>query len=301
MARKKKTEEIENQEIFEITAPKEVVLEAVEELAEEAAPVVEASLHKPVAAEVSDEVISEAVTTEGTEAEVISEPAAPDEETASETAVETSQEEPAPTEAAESEAPAEAAQPEAEPTEATAPAESAESADSAPDIPDAEPEEPAEDDGKTHVSLSLPLEAFKQNSGSLDRLKAAISSKQTLLKKALATDDLSIQVDEEKVVFPWFTIQDERKNAEEVDAYTRLVLALARKALTQTRVSSEEKLNPDERLGMRLYLINLGFIGDEYKSARAVLMRNFSGSNAAQKFAEDFNLAMPEVHIGGKS
>ena len=128
-----------------------------------------------------------------------------------------------------------------------------------------------------------------------------IRSKQTLLKKALATDDLSIQVDEEKVVFPWFTIQDERKSAEEVDAYTRLVLALARKALTQTRVSSEEKLNPDERLGMRLYLINLGFIGDEYKSARAVLMRNFSGSNAAQKFAEDFNLAMPEVHIGGKS
>ena len=298
MARKKKAEEIENQEILEITAPEEVVLEAVEELAEEAEPLTEASLHEPVAAEVSDEEIPEAVTTEEAEAEIITGPAAPDEEAAPETAAEASQEEPAPAEAADAEAPAEANQPEAEPSEATAPAESADSAES---VPDAEPEEPAEDDGKTHVSLSLPLEAFKQNSGSLDRLKAAISSKQTLLKKALATDDLSIQVDEEKVVFPWFTIQDERKSAEEVDAYTRLVLALARKALTQTRVSSEEKLNPDERLGMRLYLINLGFIGDEYKSARAVLMRNFSGSNAAQKFAEDFNLAMPEVHIGGKS
>ena len=293
MARKKKAEEIENQKILEITPPEEVVLEAVEELAEEAASVVEASLHEPVAAEVSDEENPEAVTTEE-----IPERVAPDAEAAPETAAEPPQEEPAPTEAADAEAPAEANQPEAEPSEAEAPAESA---DSAEPVPDAEPEEPAEDDGKTHVSLSLPLEPFKKNSGSLDRLKAAISSKQTLLKKALATDNLDIQVDEEKVVFPWFTIQDESKNAEEVDAYTKLVLALARKALTQTRVSSEEKLNPDERLGMRLYLINLGFIGDEYKNARAVLMRNFSGSNAAQKFAEDFNLAMPEVHIGGKS
>lgn len=158
-----------------------------------------------------------------------------------------------------------------------------------------------EDDGKTHVSLSLPLGPFKSNFGSIDRLKAAIHSKQTLLKKALATDNLEIQIEEDRVVFPWFTVQDESKNAEEVDAYTKLVFALAKKALTQARVSSEEKLNPDERLGMRLYLINLGFIGDEYKNARAILMRNFTGNSATQKFASEFNLAMPEVYVKKES
>lgn len=217
-------------------------------------------------------------------------------------------EESAPDEAAETTEPVEATQPEAEPVEATAPAESGNTAADAPDatLPEetgegasepGKPNKPAEDDEKTHVSLSLPLEPFRVNYGSIDRLKAAIRSKQTLLKKALATDSLEIQIEGNALVFPWFTIQDESKSGEEVDAYTKLVLALAKKALTQTRVSSEEKLNPDERLGMRLYLINLGFIGDEYKSARAILMRNFSGSNTAQKFASDFHLAKPEVRI----
>ena len=253
MARKKKEETVENQEILEPTPLEEVVLESVE--------------------------------TPATEDELS--PA------------------PAPDEAAEAAEPVEATQPEAEPVEPTAPAESGDTAADAPAIPSEEigeeaepvvtppeetgesapeliePDKPTEDDGKTHVSLSLPLEPFKVNYGSIDRLKAATRSKQTLLKKALATDSLEIQIEGDSLVFPWFTIQEESKNAEEVDAYTKLVLALAKKALTQTRVSSEEKLNPDERLGMRLYLINLGFIGDEYKSARAILMRNFSGSSAA--------------------
>ena len=174
--------------------------------------------------------------------------------------------------------------------------------------PDASPEEAAlaegltetdksaEDDEKIHLSLSLPKAMFDQSLGAINRLKYAVGAKQTLLKKALATDSLEIMIEEDRVVFPWFTLSSE-DNAEEIDAYSKLVFALAKKAITQKRVNPDEKINPDERLGMRLYLINLGFIGDEYKSARAILMRNFSMSNISRtKNEADFHMEMPEVY-----
>ncbi len=199
-----------------------------------------------------------------------------------------------PTEAAETaEAPVEASTPKETITLSDAP-------DTEPEIP--EPKEPtAEEDEPTQLTLSLPKAMFDQSMGSLDRLRAAISSKQTLLKKALGTESLEFQVEEDRISFPWFTLSSGNQN-EEIDAFSKLVFALAKKAITQTRVSAEEKVNEDLRLGMRLYLINLGFVGDEYKSARAVLMRNFpTGSGGSTVRNTEFTFTMPEIHIGGKS
>lgn len=174
----------------------------------------------------------------------------------------------------------------------------ADTIDSAPNQSVASPDEPEKsDDGKIYLSLSLSKAMFDQSLGAINRLKYAIGAKQTLLKKALGMDSLEIVVEEERVVFPWFTLSSE-DNAEEINAYSKLVFALAKKAITQKRVNPDERINPDERLGMRLYLINLGFIGDEYKSARAILMRNFSASNAVRtKHETDFHMEMPEAQV----
>lgn len=173
------------------------------------------------------------------------------------------------------------------------------------DTGEAEPQEqkkensPEEaDDGLVHLTLSLPKAMFDQSLGSIDRLRAAIASKQTLLKQALATDSLEVVVDAEegRVLFPWFSFE-EKDGAGTTDAYSRLVFALAKKAITQTRVSSEEKPIDDPRQAMRLYLINLGFIGDEYKNARAVLMRNFPTTGGRQSVKNtSFTFSMPEVY-----
>ena len=135
------------------------------------------------------------------------------------------------------------------------------------------PETPVDD--KTHITLALPR--FQFTPDAITRLKAIVQSKQTLLKKALDTDVLVIQLTDDKVLFPWFT---DHGITGELDAYSKLVFAIARLAVNQRRASAEEKPNDNEKLAMRLFLIRLGFIGDEYKTARAILTRNFSGNSS---------------------
>ena len=202
-------------------------------------------------------------------------------------------------------------EPETAPVEAEAseevpvivPESEAEKAPETGDVAPAEPEEPApadspenEEDGVIHLTLSLPVPMFEQSPGSMQRLKAAIGSKQTLLKKALGTDSLDVVIEEDRVTFPWFTLSSEN-NSEEVEAYSKLVFALAKKAITQTRVDPVEKVPEDLQLGMRLYLINLQFKGDEFKTARAVLMRNFkSAGGGTSAGSTKYELTMPEVY-----
>ena len=172
----------------------------------------------------------------------------------------------------------------------------------APDEPEPsekpdEQDESRTDDGKTRLAISLPIEPFKNSHGSLQRLKDLIGSKETLLKIALGTEDLTFQTDDEKVSFPWFTLEEPGRASDEVDAYTKLIVAMARKAVTQSRVSGKERPNPDPRLAMRLFLINLGFIGDEFKSARAILLRNFKAGNSSMNFSSDFPEAFPIITV----
>lgn len=153
---------------------------------------------------------------------------------------------------------------------------------------DTEPEVP-EDDDSTKITLSFPAELFDEDA--IDRMKAIVAGKQSLLKKALDTDDLAIVVEDGKVNFPWFT---DHGIEGEVDAYSKLTYAIAKLALKQNRVlATEEKKYDDEKLAMRLFLIRLNFVGDEYKSARAILMRNFMAPPKALK--AEVNLCMPEV------
>ena len=170
------------------------------------------------------------------------------------------------------------------------------------DVAPAESEAPAPadspenaEDGVIHLTLFLPVAMFEQSPGSMQRLKAAIGSKQILLKKALGTDSLDVVIEEDRVTFPWFTLSSEN-NSEEVEAYSKLVFALAKKAITQTRVDPVEKVPEDLQRGMRLYLINLQFKGDEFKTARAVLMRNFKYAGGSPVGSTKFELTMPEVY-----
>ncbi len=150
--------------------------------------------------------------------------------------------------------------------------------------------EPVEEKEPTHVTLSFPVELFAQDA--IDRMKAIVQSKQNLLKKALGTDVLVIQTTDNKVLLPWFT---DHGLEGEVDAYSKLAFAIAKMAITQNRVTATEKQNPDEKLAMRLFLIRLGFVGDEYKTARAILMRNFNSSVSRKQAEAAINLCMPEV------
>lgn len=110
-----------------------------------------------------------------------------------------------------------------------------------------------------------------------DNLARIIASKATLLKKALGTDTLEVIQTETTLKFPWFTLHNLDGEA---DAYNRLIAAICKMAKEQRRVTAVERPTDNEKFTMRIFLIRLGFIGDDFKKARKILLRNLSGNSS---------------------
>ena len=111
----------------------------------------------------------------------------------------------------------------------------------------------------------------------MEKLEKLLEAKGKLILKALGVSTLKIEVDEEKVSFPWF---DRIPEADQVDAYTKFVTALCKMVREQKRISAKEKPNENEKYAFRCFLLRLGFIGDEFKKDRKILLKNFDGSSA---------------------
>ena len=123
--------------------------------------------------------------------------------------------------------------------------------------------------------VELPEETLPDTARvNLDRI---IESKGNLLRKALRTDTLSYEVTDGKVRFPWFHISG---SPEEVTAYTQLITALVEMAKNSKRITAKERTVENEKYAFRCFLIRLGFIGDEYKASRKLLLKNLDGNSA---------------------
>lgn len=135
---------------------------------------------------------------------------------------------------------------------------------------EAEPEEAVDS-----LILSYPREDITD--AALENLRLLVASKETLIKKALAVDALPIEVDDEKVSFPWF---EGRPTPEEISAYAHFTSKLIGMAKTQKRVIAKEKETDNDKYAFRCFLLRLGFIGAEYKADRKILLKNLTGSSA---------------------
>ena len=51
-------------------------------------------------------------------------------------------------------------------------------------------------------------------------------------------------------------------------------------ALNQKRITAKEKPVDNDKYAFRCFLLRLGFIGEDYKAERKILLRNLSGSSA---------------------
>ena len=116
----------------------------------------------------------------------------------------------------------------------------------------------------------------------LENLRLLVASKAGLIKKALAVEDLPIEVTAEMVSFPWFAGFPQ---PEEISAYAHFTGKLIGMAKTQKRVTAKEKDTENEKYAFRCFLLRLGFIGDEYKEARKLLLRNLAGNGAYARAA----------------
>lgn len=141
-------------------------------------------------------------------------------------------------------------------------------------------------DETTGLTVSLPLD--KVAVGNLTNL---LTAKESLIKKALGIDDLGIEVTEDTVSFPWFT---EMPEPDEVKAYTHFIAALGKMSRDLKRISATEKEVDNEKYAFRCFLLRLGFIGNEYKAERKILLQNLSGNSSWKNGAPEKEVAACE-------
>lgn len=124
--------------------------------------------------------------------------------------------------------------------------------------------------------LTVQIPKHTLTDTALENLQRLVDSKATLIKKALCADALPIQVDEEKVSFPWF----KKIDADATHAYTVFVAKLCDMAKNAKRVTAADREVDNEKYSFRCFLLRLGFIGVEFKTDRKILLQNLSGSSA---------------------
>lgn len=137
-------------------------------------------------------------------------------------------------------------------------------------------QEPA--DEATGLCISLPLAAV-----GVENLTRLLEAKGSLIKKALGADDIRFRINEEDqtVEFPWWNdLPDAVVERDEVIAYTTFISLLCKMSREAKRVTAKEAEVENEKYAFRCFLLRLGFIGNEYKGMRKVLLRRLSGSAA---------------------
>lgn len=125
------------------------------------------------------------------------------------------------------------------------------------------------------LTIVIPRESLTDTA--LENLQKIIANRQTLFQRAFRMDSTEIEITDEKINFTWFPyIAD----SDEIAAYTQFISRLCDMARDAKRVSSKPTETDNDKYAFRCFLLRLGFIGKEYKSARKILLRNLTGNSA---------------------
>ena len=135
-----------------------------------------------------------------------------------------------------------------------------------------------ESNGIDRFSISMSRDFFDERT--LNKLDRTIENKGELFKMAFKTNDLSYKVTDDRVIFDWFPFIGEEG---EGLAYSSFIDLLTKSLKEQKRVNASKAQTENPKFAMRVYLIKLGMVGDEYKQTRKILLRNLEGSSAFRK------------------
>ena len=125
------------------------------------------------------------------------------------------------------------------------------------------------------LTIAIPKESLTDMA--LENLQKIIANKQTLFQCAFQTDSTEIEITEEKINFTWFPYT---VYGDDIAAYTQFISRLCDMARDAKRVSSKPTETDNDKYAFRCFLLRLGFIGKEYKTARKILLRNLTGNSA---------------------
>lgn len=125
------------------------------------------------------------------------------------------------------------------------------------------------------LTVSMPKESFTPEA--LENLAKLVKNKGALMARAFQADEVRLTVAEDMVSFPWFPLT---ANPDETAAYAEFVEKLCGMARRMKRVSGKPTETDNDKYAFRCFLLRLGFIGDEYKAARKILLKNLTGNSA---------------------
>ena len=125
------------------------------------------------------------------------------------------------------------------------------------------------------LTIAIPKDSLTDTA--LENLQKIIANKQTLFQRAFRMDSTEIEITDEKINFIWFPYT---VDGDEIAAYTQFISRLCDMARDAKRGSSKPTETDNDKYAFRCFLLRLGFIGKEYKTARKILLRNLTGNSA---------------------
>ena len=125
------------------------------------------------------------------------------------------------------------------------------------------------------VALTIHVEG-EYNEKTIGNLRQIIENKSNLFKAAFRTEDLHFDADDKGISFPWFTLDEPSEAMLFADFCSHLVSF----AEEQSRVNKKHDDSDNQKFAMRTFLNRIGMVGDDFKSARKVILRHLTGSSA---------------------
>ncbi len=140
----------------------------------------------------------------------------------------------------------------------------------------------------TKLSVLLEAIGLENREKYVKNLESIHASKGNLLQKALerefdALADCSELEEKGLTAFPVFSASFDK---DEVLSCVQFSQAVSNFAANRKSISSKEKDSPNEKFTLRTWLVQIGFVGDEYKFARKMLTENLEGNSAWLKKTE---------------
>ena len=126
--------------------------------------------------------------------------------------------------------------------------------------------------------VSMPRDSFTDKA--LDNLSRLAQSKGSLFARAFGVEASLPVVSKDTVSFPWFPKTTE---PDEIGVYTQFVDKLCGMVRALKWVTAQTVETDNDKYAFRCFLLRLGFIGDEYKTARKILLRKLTGDGAFRR------------------
>ena len=132
----------------------------------------------------------------------------------------------------------------------------------------------------TKLTVQMPAGFCTEHT--LGNLRQICENKVALFQAAFQTNCLDIIPSDEKVEFPWFTVEQDG----DADAYCTFISMLCEFAKNKSRINRKPDTSDNPKYTMRCFLIRLGMVGAEFKAARKVILRHLSGNSAFRKVGD---------------